>query len=618
MNRHERRAAKAQDKVKEKSVRTAQDKPARIVSLQASILKHTLDGRFLEALSGCREALALDPENAGTLHLMGAVHLEAGENELAVEWASRAIARQPKAEFFSTLGFALSRLGRHAEAVQALEQAVRIKADHAPLWHQLGNAFLALGNSQEALRCFAQTFELDPRHAEAAYFCGHLCNGMRRREDALLWLDKSIALRPDHAVTLVVRSAVLRELKRFDEALADAMRAAALAPGDTEMAKGLGAILQDLGRFEEALPIYERALAVRPADKWLIMNRASALVWLGRMTEAMNAFRLALSIDPDFAEAHWNVGALRLLNGDLENGWAGLEMRWKIPELEPSYPKLRGEMWLGKQPIAGKTILVCADQGMGDSIQYARYVPMLAARGARVMLAVEPALCPLLSGIEGVWQCLPKLPDTVLPPYDHHCAINSLPMAFGTGRDSIPNQPYLPRPAEGRLQSWEGRLGPHDRLRIGLVWSGNPEHRHDRMRSIPLATLSRILDADATFVSLQKSVRPSDSEALRAAPQIVDLTADLNDFVDTAALVSCLDLVIAVDTSVAHLAAALGKPTWLLLPFVPDYRWMLDRDDSPWYPCVRLFRQGVACEYESVLDRLRAELSKLAAAFAPL
>ena len=588
--------------------------------LHAQVLKHTLDGRFLEALSGCREALALDPDNADTMHLMGAVHLEARENELAVEWISRAIRKQPKAEFLSTLGLALSNLDRRDEALKVFDKAVQLKPDDARLWSQLGNACSTLGHSEDALRCFAQALTLDPRNADAAYCCGHLCHGLRRHEDALVYLDQAVALRPDHVSTLTIRGLALKELKRLDAALADNFRAATLDPGNVETANGLGTILQELGRIEEALQVYERALQISPGNARLITNRANALVWAGRLDEAMAAYQQVLARDPAFADARWNLGALQLLTGDLENGWQGMEMRFEIPELHPAYPKLRGPMWLGEEPVAGKTILICADEGLGDSIQFARYLPMLAARGARVILAVEPALRPLLAGIKGVSQCVPKVEGTVLPPYDLHCAINSLPCAFGTRLDSVPNEPYLPPPAADRVQVWEDRLldclGPHDRLRVGLVWSGNPDHRNDRNRSMSLAALSRIFDVDARFVSLQKQPRPHDAATLREQPAIIDLTKDLTDFAETAALLSCLDLVITVDTSVAHVAAALGRPTWILLPRVPDFRWLLDRVDSPWYPSVRLFRQDASGDYTNVLDRVREELAKLAESFA--
>jgi hypothetical protein len=240
---------------------------------------------------------------------------------------------------------------------------------------------------------------------------------------------------------------------------------------------------------------------------------------------------------------------------------------------------------------------------------------MVAALGARVILVVEDAVFPLLSGVTGVSQCVPKSVG-MLPAFDTYCPMSSLPLAFGTRLETIPSStPYLPAPAESRLQAWEHRLGPHDRLRVGLVWSGNPKHHNDYNRSIPLRMLARVLDVDATFVSLQMDPRPDDKPILLEQSEIIDLTAHFTDFAETAALVSCLDLVITVDTSVAHLAGALGRPTWVLLPYLPDWRWLLDRDDSPWYPSVRLCRQAKTREYEGVLDRVRDELRARTVAF---
>ena len=271
-------------------------------------------------------------------------------------------------------------------------------------------------------------------------------------------------------------------------------------------------------------------------------------------------------------------------------------------------------MWVGQELIAGKTIAVCQGEGLGDAIQFARYIPLLAERGARVILVVDQPLVPLLSVLPGVSLCLAKKHGLVVPPFDFHIAIDSLPLAFGTRLDNIPAKPYLPPADAARVKAWEARLGPHERLRVGLVWSGNPNLKNDRNRSMSFRMLSRILDVDATFVSVQKNPRAADAEALRERSDVIDLTAHLTDFAETAALVSCLDLVIAVDTSVAHLAAALGRPTWILLPYVGEWRWLLGRDDSPWYPSVHLFRQDESRDYASVVERVRAALAELAAA----
>jgi hypothetical protein len=270
-------------------------------------------------------------------------------------------------------------------------------------------------------------------------------------------------------------------------------------------------------------------------------------------------------------------------------------------------------MWLGQEDVAGKTILLCADEGLGDTIQFARYAPMLAARGANVILAVQDPLRSLLSGISGIAGCLPLSASAQFPPFDMHCPLTDLPLAFATRLDTIPSaKSYLAADA-AIVGVWQNRLGPRQRLRVGLVWSGNPRHANDRNRSIPLRMLSRLLDLDATFVSLQKDPRADDAAVLRERSDIVDLTAQLMDFAQTAALVSCLDLVITVDTSTAHLAAALGRPTWMLLPHLPDFRWLLDREDSPWYPTLRLFRQPQSPDYASVIERVRSELAAMIA-----
>jgi Glycosyltransferase family 9 (heptosyltransferase) len=276
-----------------------------------------------------------------------------------------------------------------------------------------------------------------------------------------------------------------------------------------------------------------------------------------------------------------------------------------LPILRINFPQ---PLWLGKQLIDGKTILVHVDEGLGDTIQFVRYVPMLAARGAKVVLVVDDALCPLLSELSGVSKCL-SYRTGKFPDFDMYCPMSSLPLAFGTTLETVPSAvPYLPAAPRAYVEAWKQRLGPHDRLRVGLVWSGNPKHANDHNRSLPLRALSPIRDLDATFISLQKDPRPEDQAVLREWTEIVDLTAHLTDFVETAALVSCLDLVITVDTSVAHLAGALGCPTWILLPYTPDYRWLLNRDDSPWYPSVRLFRQTESRDYADVIQRVRSEL----------
>jgi hypothetical protein len=414
-------------------------------------------------------------------------------------------------------------------------------------------------------------------------------------------------------VVLEMRALVLHSLKRYEEALADNKAAYKLNPGKADTSNNIGAALQFLCRDKEALPWFDRAIALQPGHVVAHTNKASSLQQLHRFDEAIALYDRVRTIDPGNAEPEWNTSLIQMVTGNFEAGWVGREARWR--RANPGiYPKFLAPRWFGETGIAGKTIVVCADEGLGDTVQFARYVPDVAALGARVILVVDPPAQKLLSGMPGVWQCLRKDID-ILPPFDLHCPMSGLPLAFGTRLDTIPpGVSYLPPLAADRVQAWQDRLGPHDRLRVGMVWSGNSVHSNDHNRSTSLQAFTRILDLDATFVSLQKDPRPIDRATLRGRTDIVDPTADLTDFGETAALLSCLDVVITVDTSVAHLAAALGRPTWILLPYDPDYRWLLDRDDSPWYPTARLFRQDETRDYATVLDRVRSELATLISA----
>jgi tetratricopeptide (TPR) repeat protein len=612
MKPRERRAAAKRAKTGQNTSGTAG-----IAPLHEAGLGHMRDGRHLDAQLCCQQVLALDPDHADTLHLMGLLSLHAGQYDHAVEWISRAIRQQPKPDYLSSLGEALQRQGRHEEALKVFDKAVQLGPDDAGLWNNLGKILLTLGRPADALLSFEHVLRLNPRHWDAANQAALLLYPLERFGEALAYFTLCDELQPNHFATLYMRALSLRGLKRFDESLADSRRAYALDPASAETCNNIGDALHSLGRCEEALEWFDRACELRPDFTVALSNKASSLAQLHRFEEAI-ATRLRLKrLDPDDAEADFRLAQLHLLTGNFEAGWAGREARWKVPGLPIIYPNFSQPMWLGDADVAGKTILIHFDEGLGDTIQFVRYVPMLAERGARVILVVEDALHPLMSGLSGVSQCLPRSAGS-LPAFDLYCPICSLPLAFGTRLDKIPSGvSYLPAPAESRVRVWEDRLGPRNRLRVGLVWSGNPNHPDDHNRSIPLRTLSRILDVDATFVSLQKDPRPADKAALLERTGVVDLTAHLFDFTETAALVGCLDLVITVDTSMAHLAGALGCPTWILLPYRPDWRWLLDREDSPWYPTARLFRQTETREYGSVLDRVRAELLELISARSP-
>ena len=603
MNRRERRAAGATGRA-----------PTSPSALCEAGLGHLRAGRLLDAQLCCERVLAIDPDCADALHLAGLLSLQAGQYDHALEWVTRALRRDTKPDYLATLGAALQQLGRLDEAFRAFDLAVQLKPDVAEFWRIRGNCLLALKRHSEAGQDFERVLALAPHHWEAAYNSGILLHDAGRLEEAVARFTLCIELRPDHALSWYLRGRSLNGLQRFDEALADNERAHALDPDDADICNNIGGILLMLRRDAEALGWFDKALGLQPDNFGALRNKAVLLTDHHRFDEAFALHAHLQALDPGNAGTEWNLSHLQLLTGDFAAGWKGREARWRVAGLSLARIQTSAPLWLGKEPIAGKTILINADEGLGDAIQFVRYVPMVAALGARVILMVPGALSELLANLSGVSECVVIAKDAP-PACDAHSPISSLPLAFGTTLETIPSAArYLPVPKQTRLETWQNRLGPHDRFRVGLVWAGNPRHKNDHNRSLPLRALSSILDCDATFISLQKDPRPDDQAVLGERVGIVDLTADLTDFAETAALIACLDLVITVDTSVAHLSAAMGCPTWILLPYTPDYRWLLDRDDSPWYSSARLFRQDARRDYAEVIDRLRAQLIKTIAA----
>ena len=517
-----------------------------------------------------------------------------------------------KTHYLKNLGAALHRLRRHEEALKAYDKALIFAPEDSEVGTNIGDALTQAGRHDEAALSFDHALKLNPRSTDAAVGRGRALFKLKRYEEALAYFDLVNEMRPEDAEVAHMRSTCMVRMRRFDDALPEVRKVLASKPGHVDALNNLGTIHQSRGRHEEALPCFDQALALRPDFIHAMNNKAFSLTELQQFEKAFAIYERVAALEPDNATLRWNTAMLHLLQGDFEKGWIRRDARWTA--FSQQGRSFTQPAWRGDMPVEGKTVLLYSDEGLGDTLQYARYVPMLAARGARIILQVEPAIRPLLSGMPGVSQCLSTIE---LPEFDLHCALSDLPLAFETRLETIPSEvPYLRAPA-ARLRAWEDRLGQHDRLRVGLVWSGNPAHQNDHNRSIALHMLAPILDSGASFVSLQKGVRDSDRPFLAERSEIIDLTEHLTDFSETAALMSCLDLVIAVDTSVAHLAGALGRPVWVLLPFTPDFRWLLDRDDSPWYPTARLFRQNASREWGSVIERVRVELGDAVAHWIP-
>jgi tetratricopeptide (TPR) repeat protein len=503
------------------------------------------------------------------------------------------------------LGLLQHRAGRRTAALASYDRALALRPDHAETLNNRGNVLTDLKHLAEALASYDKALRIEPQFAEAHYNRGLLLKGLKRREEALASLDAALAIRPNYAQALNTRGATLYELDRHEEALASYDKALAIRPAFAEAFNNRGVALYRMRQFDEALANYDRAIAVRPAYAEAFNNRGVVLKELRRIEEALASYGKAQQLAPDYADVHWNEALLRLLIGDFAAGLAKYEWRWRRQSFTSPLRNFPQPQWGGTEPLEGKTILLHGEQGFGDAIQFCRYVPQVKARGARVILEVAEPLCGLMGSL-GAAQIVAA--GSRLPPFDLHCPLVSLPLAFGTRPGTIPAAvPYLAPPADA-APAWETRLGPRKRPRIGFAWAGNPRQENDRNRSASLTALLPLLAIDATFVSLQKDLRAGDDALLKARADIVNLGGTLADFSDAAGLVSRMDVVVSVDTSIAHLAGALGKPVFVLLCFTPDWRWLMAGDTNAWYPTARLFRQPRPQDWDEPVAQVAAKL----------
>ncbi|MGQ0677710.1 MAG: tetratricopeptide repeat protein, partial [Rhodospirillales bacterium] len=465
-------------------------------------------------------------------------------------------------------------LNRLADALAGFERAVALDPGHAAAWNNRGVVLKALGRLDQAVESYDRALAAKPDFAEAAANRGLAFRSRGSGADALASYDEALAHRPSYADAWIGRGIALHDLNRLDDALASFDKAINIDSGQAEAWSSRGNVLADLGRIGEALASFERALAA----------------------------------DPEYAPAHWNESLCRLLAGDFDKGWQKYEWRWRVPSMMHQKRSFACPAWTGAGDLMGKTVLLHAEQGLGDTIQFCRYAALVAGRGAQVVLEVQPALKSVLDRLAGPHQVIAR--GERLPPFDFHCPLLSLPLAFATTLETVPNAvPYVTAdPA--LVGKWSARLARVGRHRIGLVWSGNRNQKNDRNRSLALSRLAPLFELDASFVSLQKELRPEDAEAA-AGFGILHFGGDLGDFSDTAALVSLMDAVVAVDTSVAHLAGAMGKRLLVILPRIgSDWRWLLDRDDSPWYPTAVLLRRENRGDLERALPAVKRLLAQ--------
>ena len=465
------------------------------------------------------------------------------------------------------------------------------------------------GQLAQAQALYTEILRNQPEHVDALHFLGLIAMQTKNFPKAVELIDKAIAVAPDFAEAYYNRGVALQELKQLDAAVASYDNAITFKPDFAAAYSNRGVVLQELKQLDAALASWDKAIAIKPDYAEAYSNRGNVLRDLKQLDAAVASYDKAIA--QEFAEANWNKSLTLLLAGDFKNGWVSHEWRWKCASFTTPRRNFRQPLWLGKESIAGKTILLHSEQGLGDTIQFCRYVKLVSDLGARVVLEVDKSLASLLEELAGVSELIVR--GDALPFFDYHCPLLSLPLAFKTELSTIPcSAKYISTDAL-KMTHWKNKLDVKTKPRVGLAWSGSTWHKNDHNRSIFLSELMHRLPSGFQYVSLQKETRQIDKLTLESNPHIIRFGGELNDFTDTAALCELMDVVISVDTSVAHLAGALGTPTWILLPIIPDWRWLLDRDGSPWYPSVRLYRQAAIGDWTSVFEKVKAALTKLTA-----
>lgn len=562
-------------------------------------------GNLDEAEILYEQLLAAYPDNIDVLMLLGIAKTSQKETGNAIRLFEKVIAMQPDhALAHHNLGNALYAQKQYDKALQHLDKTASLAPNSSEAFNSLSIVLSSLERYDEALKKCEKAIALTPNSAEPYNTRATIFLNMKRYEEALTDCDKAITLNPNHASAYNNRGLALNSLKRYEEALASYDKAIQLYPTFAMAFNNRALTLQLLRQYDAALESCEKAISINIKLTMAYNNRGLILCNLQRYDEALKSYDKAIAINPDYADAYWNKSLLLLLLGQYEEGWKLYEWRWKKTGKDV-WPVSGKPLWLGKEPLAGKTIFLHAEQGYGDTIQFCRYMPMVEALGAKVIIGAPNALTTLLHSLKGNYTILEQGSHSYA--HDFQCPIPSLPLAFGTTLDSIPSHiPYLF--AEPQKQAlWQEKLGIKSRPRIGLIWSGteHPVLRYDR--SVRLDLLKPLLELDFEFHALQKALRPED-EVFFKTSKIIPHADELKDFSDTAALIMEMDLVISVDTSVAHLAGALGKRSWFLIHSEPDFRWLLNRGDNPWYPTARLFRQQKAGDWESVIEELREAL----------
>lgn len=571
-------------------------------------------GQLQEALELIGHALKVDSGNAMALMNYGNVLGALGNPEKALMSYDSALAIEPKNVMaWNSRGAALHRLGRYDEAITSYRRALQIAPDAAIVLSNIGLSLQSAERFSEALSCYDKSLENEPGDADTLANRAAVLKALGRREETIETLDRLAAVSGNNVGLWLQRALLLKDLGNFEDALRSCDAALAIAPDHPETFNTRGMILSASRNFAEAIRYYDRALAIRPDFSEAIFHRGNAMLGCGLLDEALNSFQKAIEANPEYAQAHFNKGLCLLTKGQFQEGFPSYEWRKKLPKPIENQAFAQ-PLWTGKQDIAGKALfLYSIEQGLGDTIQFYRYALMARDRGAHVILAVQDVLVQLLRDAGGNIEIIDS--QTSPKHFDFHAPLMSLLLAFATDIDTIPATATYLRAQPRKVEEWARKIGKHG-FKVGISWQGNRDGAADVGRSLSLPFfkgLSKI--ATVRLISLQKNFGSEQVENLPSDMAVESLGAEFDAgphaFIDSAAVLENLDLVITSDTAMAHLAGALGTPAWVALRFLPDWRWLLDRTDSPWYPSLRLFRQKQVDDWAGVFADMQSALASV-------
>jgi len=579
--------------------------------LITTAINHHQAGRLPEAERIYRQILDSTSENPDAWHLLGVVQYQKGAFGEAIEFIHRAISLQPHvAEYHTNLGTAYLDSGDFPEAAAAQRRALELRPAFPVALNNLANALRKQRDFNAALGYASEAVRLEPTLADAHNNLGTILKELGKLDDAVGHYREAIRLNPRSAETYNNLGIHYQEQRQFDEAIRCHHRTLEINPKFAEAHVNLGIIARKQKRYKDAITLFQRALECNPGKARTYNDLGHAQRESGQISSAVASFDRALQLDSDCAEAHLNRAAMLLLTADFERGWPEYEWRWKIGHNRPR--NFTQPEWDGS-PLDGRTILLHAEQGLGDTIQFVRYATLLKRQGCTVLLLCQKPLTRLLGRSNGVDQLIPI--GDPLPPFDVHCPLLSLPRVVQTSLRNVPaDVPYVFADPQ-LVEKWGDRLNDIEGVRIGIVWQGNPDYPDDHFCSFPLSQFGALANLTGIrLISLQKGFGTEQLNDLCGTFAVTELGDDFDEstgaFMDTAAVMKNLELVISADTSVAHVAGALGVPVWIPLSTVCDWRWLLDRKDSPWYPSVRLFRQQEQDDWEAVFDEIRIAVQR--------